>query len=181
MCLTARCHEFFCQRWWEKGAGSSLPLVQSPHSLKWVSILPLRSANSQISVHTPKIMSYTDICQLHIWWDEEGVWAERNCCAGIYFNRLLFFLTTELECDAWFCYHSNEWNCSHQLPAESFAKSAVATIGIQNDTCGCFSHALQVRGIPPLINSQDNSFFFFFFEDVFYDHDSWACVWYLCG
>ena len=28
---------------------------------------------------------------------------------------------------------------------ECFAKSAVTTIGIQNDTCGCFSHALQVR------------------------------------
>ena len=30
--------------------------------------------------------------------------------------------------------------------AESYAKSAVATIGIQNNTCGCFPHALQVRG-----------------------------------
>ena len=31
-----------------------------------------------------------------------------------------------------------------RLTPESFAKSAVATIGIQNNTCGCFPHALQV-------------------------------------
>ena len=47
--------------------------------------------------------------------------------------------------------------------AESYAKSAVATIGIQNNTFGCFSHALQVRGVSRWSKANDDKIIFFKF------------------
>ena len=94
---------------------------------------------------------FADICQVHIRWYKEGICSERHCCTGNNYNRTSFAfwrpfknVTPGFVATAMSGITRPNFMCPS---AEFYAKSAVATIGIQNDTCGCFAHALHVRGV----------------------------------
>ena len=90
-----------------------------------------------------------DFCDVYFWRDQEGVWKSGHCGAGeseSHLTSLLVQILLQTVTPAFVATAmSGIKRTSFFVPsAVAYARAAVATIGILNNTFGCFAHTIQV-------------------------------------